>query len=124
MTRSVFVMGFDPTHAGFEKLDIDHQLATIKMADRALFDRHSRSEYGPVAEAVSENGKLAVEVNEREVRSGIIELATSSQQPLTSPSRIDQDVHTPDILPRIREMEDRCLEKRRTDSRTSNDTFE
>ncbi len=67
MRRSVFIMGFNPAHTGFEKLNIQDQLDLIKMEDRVLFDRDSRNEYGPVHEAVQENGSLKFEVNEREI---------------------------------------------------------
>jgi putative ABC transport system permease protein len=70
MRRTVFIMGFDPAHSGFERLEIEDKLNIIRKQDHVLFDRNSRTEYGPVDEAVKENGKLEVEVNEREITIG------------------------------------------------------
>jgi putative ABC transport system permease protein len=70
MRRSVLIMGFNPSHPGFEKLGIQDDLSVIKMQDHVLFDRDSRTEYGPVYEAVQRDKKLEVEINEREVTIG------------------------------------------------------
>ena len=78
MRRTVFVMGYNPAHPGFEALDIQDQLNIIRMEDRVLFDRNSRKEYGPVHETVQRDGKLEFEVNEREITvGGTYELGTS-----------------------------------------------
>jgi putative ABC transport system permease protein len=78
MRRTVFIMGFNPAHPGFEALDIQDQLGVIRMQDQVLFDRFSRKEYGPVGETVDREGKLEFEVNEREVTvGGTYELGTS-----------------------------------------------
>jgi putative ABC transport system permease protein len=76
--RTPFVMGFNPAHPGFEALNIQDQLDVIRKEDRILFDQDSRTEYGPVAEAMQRDGKLRVEVNERELLiGGTYKLGTS-----------------------------------------------
>jgi putative ABC transport system permease protein len=78
MRRSIFIMGFNPAHPGFERLNIQDQLNIVQMQDRVLFDRDSRNEYGPVYEAVQQDGKLKVEINEREISiGGTYQLGTS-----------------------------------------------
>lgn len=78
MRRSIFIMGFNPAHPGFERLNIQDQLNIVQMQDRVLFDRDSRNEYGPVYEAVQQDGKLKVEINEREISiGGTYKLGTS-----------------------------------------------
>jgi putative ABC transport system permease protein len=77
-TRSVYVVGFDPADSGFTGLFDQSLLPLLKKPDRLLFDRASREEFGPVAEAVEEGGDLEVEVNDRSVSIvGIFELGTS-----------------------------------------------
>jgi putative ABC transport system permease protein len=75
-TRSIFVVGFDPSDEGFDWLgDLRDE---IRFPDRVLFDRKSRAEYGPVAAAVEERGELGAEVNDRNVRIvGLFDLGTS-----------------------------------------------
>jgi putative ABC transport system permease protein len=78
MRRTIMVLGFNPAHPGFEKLDIQDQLDIIKKEDRVLFDRNSRTEYGPVYETLQQQKTLKVEVNEREIQIGdTYELGTS-----------------------------------------------
>jgi putative ABC transport system permease protein len=76
--RTPMVMGYNPAHPGFEALNLDDKLDVIRKEDRVLFDRGSRTEYGPVAEAFEQGGTLKVEVNERELTiGGLYELGTS-----------------------------------------------
>ena len=77
-TRSIFVVGFDPSDLGFGGLELGELLEQIQLPDRVLFDRASRPEFGPVAAAFEERGELEVEANDRELTvAGLFELGTS-----------------------------------------------
>jgi len=57
-TRSVYVVGFDPSHEGFSDLFDSELVSELKKPDRMLFDSASRPEFGPVADHVSREGAL------------------------------------------------------------------
>lgn len=60
---AIFVFGVDPGSSPFKSSEINRNIDQIKNADVALFDRDSRSEFGPVAQRVSQGDKIAVEVS-------------------------------------------------------------
>ncbi len=77
-TRSIYVVGFDPSDEGFTAFFDQSLLDEMKKPDRVLFDSASRPEFGPVAARVREAGSLDAEVNDRTVRVvGLFELGTS-----------------------------------------------
>lgn len=77
-TRNIFVMGFDPTGAGFALAGDAAQLDRLRLPDRVLYDRLSRSEFGPVERLLGEAREVDTEINGRDVKVvGLFELGTS-----------------------------------------------
>jgi putative ABC transport system permease protein len=77
-TRSIFVVGFDPADPGFDWQNLGDLKRRIRMPDHVLFDRASRTEYGPVVEAFARDASIDVEINDRHVEVvGLFELGTS-----------------------------------------------
>jgi len=77
-TRPIFVFGFNPSLPGFQWPGIDDGRDTIRMPDHVLFDRLSRSEYGPVADLLRGDDPVETEVNDRRIEvTGIYDLGTS-----------------------------------------------
>ena len=70
-TRSIFVVGVDPSA---DLLDLPEltpdKLEEIKKADVVLFDRRSRSEFGPIAEWFESGREVFTEVGNRRVQVG------------------------------------------------------
>jgi putative ABC transport system permease protein len=77
-TAFIYVVGFDPTDP---VLGIEGVLASqerLRLPDVALFDAHSRPEFGPVAELVRRQGSVTTEVGNRKLSViGLYELGTS-----------------------------------------------
>lgn len=64
----ILVYGVEPTHGllrlpGFEELS-----STLELADTAVFDRQSRTTFGPVVETLETTGPFETEVNGRRIR--------------------------------------------------------
>ena len=77
-TRNIYVMGFDPMNSGFALAGGAEQLQALRMPDRVLFDRLSRSEFGPIAAMLGEGEEVSTEINGRDVRVvGLYDLGTS-----------------------------------------------
>ena len=77
-TRNVYVMGFDPTDDGFALIGQEEHIRALRHPDRVLFDRLSRSEFGPVAQMWDGGERVVTEINGRDVRVvGLFELGTS-----------------------------------------------
>jgi len=70
-TRSIFVVGVDPSA---DLVDLPGltpgELEEIKKADVVLFDRRSRSEFGPIAQWFEAGQEVVTEVGNRRVRVG------------------------------------------------------
>jgi putative ABC transport system permease protein len=70
-TRSIFVVGVDPSA---DLVDLPgltpDELEEIKKADVVLFDRRSRSEFGPIAKWFEAGQEVVTEVGNRRVRVG------------------------------------------------------
>lgn len=70
-TRSIFVVGVDPSA---DLVDLPGltpgELEEIKKADVVLFDRRSRSEFGPIAKWFEAGQEVVTEVGNRRVRVG------------------------------------------------------
>ena len=76
--RNIFVMGFDPTDRGFALAGDSSQVSRLRLSDKVLFDRLSRSEFGPVAEWVDAGKPVRTEINDRDIEVvGLYELGTS-----------------------------------------------
>ena len=68
--RTPLVIGINPADPGFEAFNIANQLDIIRKENWILFDSKSRTEYGPVDEAVQRDKKLKVQVNEKHLSIG------------------------------------------------------
>ncbi|QFU77832.1 FtsX-like permease family protein [Halioglobus maricola] len=78
LTRNIYVMGFDPTDSGFSLIGDARTQRALRHPDRVLFDRLSRSEFGPVAGPVQAGEPVNTEINGRDVRVvGLFSLGTS-----------------------------------------------
>lgn len=77
-SRSLLVIGVDPSHDVFEIPTVSQNLNVLKTSDQVLFDLASRPEFGPVASYFGRGGEVSAEINNRRVTvSGIYELGTS-----------------------------------------------
>jgi putative ABC transport system permease protein len=77
-TRSIFVVGFDPTESVFKIPEIVAGQEQLKMPDVVFYDRTSRPEYGPVEQMFEESGAVAADVAGRSVTvGGLFSLGTS-----------------------------------------------
>jgi putative ABC transport system permease protein len=78
VTRNIFVMGFDPSDQGFALAGDGRQVNRLRLADKVLFDRLSRPEFGPVAQQLDQGVTVATEINNRDVEIvGLYSLGTS-----------------------------------------------
>jgi putative ABC transport system permease protein len=65
--RNIFVIGFDPSEPGFERLLSGEQREAIKIPDQVIFDRLGRDEYGPVPDLLDSGQAVSAEINDRRV---------------------------------------------------------
>jgi putative ABC transport system permease protein len=80
--RNIFVIGFDLRHQIFNFPGVEQSIDQLKLPDVVLFDRDSRSEFGPIAQEFQESGALTAEVsnktsNRKITVEGLFELGTS-----------------------------------------------
>lgn len=76
--RNIFVMAFDPDRPALDLPDVQRQLHELRLPNRALFDRKSRPEFGPVARRVESGERVECELNDKRFRvAGLFELGTS-----------------------------------------------
>ncbi|HSM29936.1 MAG TPA: hypothetical protein VK854_04480, partial [Woeseiaceae bacterium] len=76
--RNIFVMGFDPSEPGFERLLSEEQREAIKIPDQVIFDRLGRDEYGPVPALLDSGQAVSAEINDRRVAvTGMYAVGTS-----------------------------------------------
>jgi putative ABC transport system permease protein len=66
-SRSIFVLGFDPSDRGFSRILTPQAHDEIKTPDQIIFDRMGRDEYGPVADLMEAKNSVSTEVNDREM---------------------------------------------------------
>lgn len=77
-TRTIFVVGFDPSDRVFAMAEVNESLHRLRLPDTVLYDARSRPEFGPVAERYRESGPLQTEVAHRALEVvGLFELGTS-----------------------------------------------
>ncbi|HAJ64013.1 MAG TPA: ABC transporter [Cyanobacteria bacterium UBA8543] len=69
-TRSILVVGFNPTESLLNLPEVKSNLDTIKMPDVVLFDDASRPEYGPIGQLFKQGEDITTEVKSRRVRVG------------------------------------------------------
>lgn len=80
--RNIFVFGFDLRHQIFDFPGVKENQAELKRPDVVLFDRESRSEFGPIVTEFEQQGSVTTEIesrgSNRRVRVvGLFELGTS-----------------------------------------------
>ena len=76
--RSINAVGFQPSDALLALDDFDEAGTLLRQQDVVLFDRASRPEFGPVAEAIESGKRVVTEINDREVEVvGLFEMGTS-----------------------------------------------
>jgi putative ABC transport system permease protein len=77
-TRSIYIVGFDPSHHVLDVAGIIENQHHLRIADVVLYDAQSRPEFGPVAELFAETGPVETEVGNRRVTvAGLFDLGTS-----------------------------------------------
>jgi putative ABC transport system permease protein len=77
-SRNILAFGVEPTSDVLSLRGVREHLETLKLPDVAVFDAASRPEFGPVAQAMRERGRLAAEVNDRRITIvGLFDLGTS-----------------------------------------------
>ena len=78
-TRTIFVVGFDPTNRVFDLPGIESHREELKLSDVVLYDEASRPEFGPIPELFrASEGGVETEVANRRVRiAGLFTLGTS-----------------------------------------------
>ncbi len=59
---SIFMFGIDPEKRTFKLPDINANIDKIKPLKRALFDRESRKDFGPIVEQFDKNGSVAIQI--------------------------------------------------------------
>ena len=76
--RSINTVGFHPDDRLLDIDGFDPLRLRLRQQDVVLFDRASRPEFGPVAEAVEAGERVVTEINDREVEVvGLFEMGTS-----------------------------------------------
>jgi putative ABC transport system permease protein len=69
-TRSILVLGFNPTDSILSLPGVTRSLETIKMPDVVLFDDASRPEFGPIPQQFNQGKDVTTEVEGRRIRVG------------------------------------------------------
>ncbi len=73
--RNIFVIGFDLRHQTFDLPGVEANLAKLKLPDTILFDRSSRTEFGPVAEQFESRGSVVTELGNNSGSNRKVEVA-------------------------------------------------
>ncbi|GBF82503.1 ABC transporter permease DevC [Aphanothece sacrum] len=77
-TRSVFVIGLNPSINTINLPGIAENISVIKQQDTVLFDRSSRKEFGPIAEFFDQGKTVTTEIGNRQIKvGGLFSLGTS-----------------------------------------------
>jgi putative ABC transport system permease protein len=69
-SRPLIVFGFEPDKPAFDLPEVTQQLDKLKIPDVVLFDRASRSEFGPVSAEFEQGKRVTTEVNNRRIKVG------------------------------------------------------
>jgi putative ABC transport system permease protein len=76
--RSINTIGFHPDDALLDLPGFDEIRERLRQQDVVLFDRASRPEFGPVADAIESGERIVTEINDREIEvTGLFEMGTS-----------------------------------------------
>ena len=70
VTRPIAVFAFRPDRPVFDLPEINQNLDPIKQGNTFLFDRLSRSEYGPIVSEFEKNGAINTELSKRKIKIG------------------------------------------------------
>lgn len=78
LERGILVWGIDPANPPFQFPEVNQNLEGIKLLDRALFDRASRPEYGPIPDLFKQQGMVEAQVNKQTIQTiGLFTLGAS-----------------------------------------------
>lgn len=69
-SRDIIVLAFDPDKPIFNLTGVNKNIDIIRRADIVLFDRLSRSEYGPIATEFDQGQVISTEINSRQIKVG------------------------------------------------------
>jgi putative ABC transport system permease protein len=76
--RTILVWGIDPGAQVFKLPEVNRNLDRIKQLDQVLFDRAGRPEYGPIADLLSKQSRLDVQINRQNVQvAGLFTIGSS-----------------------------------------------
>jgi putative ABC transport system permease protein len=77
-TRNIFVIGFNPDERVFNLPGVQPNADKLKLPDVVLFDRGSRSEFGPVSTDFNQGKTITTEVRNRQITvEGLFQLGPS-----------------------------------------------
>ncbi|NJR58960.1 MAG: FtsX-like permease family protein [Cyanobacteria bacterium CRU_2_1] len=78
INRSILIFGVDPATSTFTPADINQQVDSLKLLNRAIFDRAGRPEYGDIQTLLQQTNSLAVQVNDLDLQvAGIFTMGAS-----------------------------------------------
>ncbi|PMB03916.1 ABC transporter permease [Fischerella thermalis CCMEE 5273] len=76
--RAIFVFGFEPEKPVFNLPEVNQNLNKLKLPDTVLFDRSSRSEYGPIAAQFERDNQVLTEISNYRIKTvGLFTLGPS-----------------------------------------------
>ncbi|MBU7585428.1 MAG: FtsX-like permease family protein [Nostoc sp. TH1S01] len=76
--RAIFVFGFEPEKPVFNLPEVNQNLNKLKLPDTFLFDRSSRSEYGPIAAQFERDKQVLTEISNYRIKTvGLFTLGPS-----------------------------------------------
>ena len=80
--RNIYIIGFDIRHPILDLPGLQENLEFLKLPDKVLFDRDSRSEFGPIISMFEQQGEVATEIgagsgNRKVEVAGLFQLGTS-----------------------------------------------
>jgi len=80
--RNIYIIGFDIRHPILDLPGVQENLEFLKLPDKVLFDRDSRSEFGPIISMFEQQGEVATEIgagsgNRKVEVAGLFQLGTS-----------------------------------------------
>ncbi|MBF2005105.1 ABC transporter permease DevC [Chlorogloeopsis sp. ULAP01] len=76
--RAIFVFGFEPEKPVFNLPEVNQNLNKLKLPDTVLFDRSSRSEYGPIAAQFERDKQVLTEISNYRIKTvGLFTLGPS-----------------------------------------------
>lgn len=77
-TRSILILGFDPSQPAFQFTGVNENLEKLKKPSQVIFDQLSRPEFGPIAETFRKNQLTETEINGTRVQvAGLFTMGTS-----------------------------------------------